>query len=64
MKTAKYIKIFIINTASVIIISKIIPSIFKNISEHSFERIMLAYFMLFNITLLYFVIKEEKKGTQ
>ncbi len=64
MKTNKYIKIFIINTVLVAFMSKILPLFSKNISEHSWDRILLLYFLIFNSMLLFKIIKEEKnKGS-
>lgn len=63
MKINKLIKIFIINTLSLLIIAKIIPTVFTNLSERTFERILLLYFLIFNIILFIKTknIKEDQK---
>lgn len=59
-KIYRYIKIFSINVFLVVVIGKIVP-IITHISERSFERILLLYFLVFNLILLFLIIKEEKR---
>lgn len=60
MKTSKLIKIFIINTVSVIIVAKVLPILFRDIPERTFERILLIYFLIFNLVLLINLIKNKE----
>ncbi len=62
MKTNRYIKIFIANIIIIAVISKIGPLFSKNISEHNLDRILLLYFLVFNIILFLKLKKEERNS--
>ena len=62
MKTSRIIKIFLINTVFIILAAKIIPLFSTEISERIVERILLIYFLIFNVVLLIILNKDKKAG--
>ncbi|MCX7905595.1 MAG: hypothetical protein N2446_02715 [Elusimicrobiales bacterium] len=61
MQVNKFIKIFAYNVIIIIILSKTIPLLSKNISERIVDRILLLYLLVFNSILLYIILKKEKQ---